>query len=112
VSAYATALGLTLLIEAPIYVFGLSYGAARRWGSALVTGLVVNLISHPLAFLAIYPVLEGPVGAVAALAVTELAVVFGEAAMLWHRGIVPAVALATSASANVASLVLGVAITR
>lgn len=108
--SYTTALGLTLVIELPVYMVALTRWAARRWQEAMVTGLVVNLISHPIAFLAVYPVLEDLVGGAAALVVTELAVVIGEAAMLSLRRVPPSVAFATSACANVASLVLGVAL--
>lgn len=111
-SDYTTALALTLVIELPVYLVGVTFGAARRWHEALVIGLGVNLISHPIAFLAMYPMLEGPAGGAAALVVTELAVVLGEAGMMWLRRIPPTVALLTSACANIASLVLGVAIIR
>jgi hypothetical protein len=110
-SDYITALTLTLVIELPVYLVGLTFPEARRWQAALVLGLGVNLISHPIAFLAVYPMLEGPAGGAAALVVTELAVVLGEAAMMWSRRIPPRVALLTGACANIASLVLGVAIT-
>ena len=111
-SDYLIALGLTLVIEAPVYVLAMTRWAARRWREALFTGVAVNLISHPIAFLAVYPVLEGPAGGAAALVVTEVLVVIGEAAMLSLRRVPSDVALVASACANIASLVLGVAITR
>lgn len=109
---YLSVLGLTLVIEGPVYVLWLTRWAIRRWQESLLTAVGVNLISHPIAFLVLYPVLEGPAGGAAALVVTEVSVVIGEAAMLSRRRVPPTVALATSACANVASLVLGVAITR
>lgn len=111
-SDYLIALGLTLVIEGPVYVVALTRWAARRRREALLTAIGVNLISHPIAFLALYPILEGPAGGAAALVVTEVSVMIGEAAMLSLRRVPPTVALATSACANMASLVLGVAITR
>ena len=111
-SDYLIALGLTLVIETPVYVVAMMRWAARRWREALLTGLGVNLISHPIAFLAVYPVLEGPAGRAAALVITEVSVVIGEAAMLSLRRVAPMVALGASACANIASLVLGVALTR
>ncbi len=111
-SGYTTALGLTLLIELPVYMVALTIRASRPWRESLFIGLGVNLISHPIAFLVLFENLERPVGGAVALVVTELAVVTGEAWMLLRRRISSGVALGTSAFANIASLVLGVAITR
>lgn len=82
-AAYATALGLTLLIEVPAYASVLRCGLKIRTARGLAAGAAVNLISHPLAFLIVMPVLDRPLGFFAALAVTEAGVWVLESALLW-----------------------------
>ena len=82
-AAYATALGLTLLIEMPAYASVLRCGLNIRTGRGLAAGAAVNLISHPVAFLIVMPALDRPLGFFAALAVTEAGVWVFESALLW-----------------------------
>jgi hypothetical protein len=82
-AAYATALGLTLLIEMPVYASVLRGGLHIRPARGLVAGAAVNLISHPLAFLIVMPALDRRLGFFAALAVTEAGVWILESALLW-----------------------------
>jgi hypothetical protein len=106
--AYLGALALTLLIEIPVYASvlrrGLGIGAPR----GLAAGAAVNLVSHPLAFLVVMPVLARPLGFFAALTVIEAGVWVLESALLWSwlRRDVDLVALA-ALLANAASLTVG-----
>lgn len=105
---YAIALALTLAIEVPVYTWLLwRVGAVAQRRGAFVAA-VVNLVSHPLAFLVAHPALRHATGETASLVVVELAVMAGEAwaaARLTRR--VPA-ALIAAAAANAASLTIGV----
>jgi hypothetical protein len=107
---YAAALALTLAIEVPLYVACLALWASRPWSSAVGIGVAVNVVTHPMAFLMAYPVLDGALGVTVALAVTELAVTLAEACMLRCWGVEPVKALWTSGLANVTSLVVGSAL--
>ena len=110
--AYALALALTIVLEVPVYTFGLTRCGGRTWRDAARTGLMVNVVSHPLAFVVAHPLLDGPIGDDAALAVVEVAVVVGEALLVFAaRRASFVVALTTSAGANAVSLVIGVALT-
>ena len=111
-SGYAGALGLTLAIEVPVYVVALRLSTPCTWRAGIVLALAVNLVSHPLAFLVVEPALRRCLGTDAALVITEVAVVLGEAAMMHVRRVPPRAALLTSACANITSLVMGVALTR
>jgi hypothetical protein len=74
------ALGLTLLVEVPVYTFALPalVGVPRRRAVAL--GVLVNLISHPLLWFVAYPGIVSATGSnLAALVVSETAVWLGEA---------------------------------
>jgi hypothetical protein len=108
------ALALTLLIEVPIYtaLLHVVIGATRR--SALIAAVVVNLISHPLAFLVIGRTLEQPIGTVATIVVVEIFVAWlGEAALLWcaYRRAFPEL-LGIAFVANATSLAIGLVIFR
>ena len=59
-AAYATALGLTLLIEMPAYASVLRCGLNISVRRGLAAGAAVNLISHPVAFLIVMPALDRP----------------------------------------------------
>ena len=105
---YLGALALTLAIETPVYAWGLATRSGTPWRRAGMTGVRVNLVSHPIAFLAAFPLLREVIGSPAALVVVEVGVVYMEAALVGRRqDAAPAVALAVSAVANVASLALG-----
>ena len=103
-----TALAWTLAIELPLYAVLLGRHPPRvsRWSGALVGGLAVNAISHPLAFLVAMPLLAGwpyPL----ALGVVEAGVLVLEWALLsaWTRD--PWRAALAAGAANVASLSFG-----
>jgi hypothetical protein len=116
VGAYLRALALTLTIEVPLYVAVLGppgaalRGPALAWGRACRYGFVVNLVSHPLAFLVAYPLLRHLVGRTVSLILVEVGVIVLEAAMLrrWLRD--EQVALIASALVNVVSLTVGMAL--
>ncbi len=112
-TAYAVALALTLLIEVPIYGAGLTRLGALPFRRAITIGVLVNLVSHPLAFLGVFPLLRHPLGDVAALIVVELAVMLGEAWGVWWLGgrarAIASTAMITAAMANTVSLALGLA---
>jgi hypothetical protein len=113
VAIYVIALGLTVAIESPIY--GLLLHAIERTPirRGIVAGAVVNLISHPIAFLALFPVLFPLVGGLSALVVVEIVAVSIEASLLWpRRGHDPLVLLGVSYLANAASLSLGLLVLR
>lgn len=109
-TAYATALVLTLAVEVPLYVVGLTcLTGLARWRGARV-GLVVNAVSHPLAFVVAWPLLRAPLGRAAALALIEVAVMLGEAWGVRRLAGDTAAALITAAVANLASLAIGLAL--
>jgi hypothetical protein len=92
VSGYVAALAVTVAVETPLYAAGLRRLAAsapappgRR--QAAVMGAVVNLASHPLAWLVLWPLAEPRLGALGALAAVEAFVAVGEwAALRWWLG--------------------------
>ena len=111
--AYLQALALTLAIELPVYVAALGLLApALGWPAlsltrALALGVLVNLVSHPLAFLVVFPLLPQLTGGTAALVVVEIGVLVLEAMIItrWLRD--GTVALVASSLANVTSLTFG-----
>lgn len=109
-TAYATALILTLAVEVPLYIGGLTHFAGLPHRRAARVGLVVNAVSHPLAFLVAWPLLRAPCGRTAALAVIEVAVMVGEAWGARRLAGDTAAALITAAAANSASLAIGLAL--
>ena len=109
--AVLEALALTLIIEVPAYAAllrsGLRISAQRGWRA----GVAVNLISHPLAFLAVMPWITPVFGFLPALAVVETGVWVLEAALLWvwlRRD--PDLLGLAGLLANLASLVVGAAL--
>ena len=111
--AYPQALVLTLAIEVPVYVAALGPlaralgGRAPSWQRAVILGALVNLLSHPLAFLVVFPLLRQLAGRTEALAVVEIAVLLLEATLIGRRLGDGTVALIASSLANVTSLTLG-----
>ena len=76
-------------------------------------GAVVNLVSHPIAFLAVFPLLLPLVGELSALVVVEIVAVSVEASLLWpRRRRDPLALLSISYLANAASLSLGLLMLR
>jgi hypothetical protein len=83
VGGYLWSLGLTLLIEAPVYAAGLAGLLGVRVLPGVVAGVTVNLITHPLSFLLIVPALQPRIGYWPALAAVEVSVWPAEALMLY-----------------------------
>ena len=76
------AFALTLAIEVPVYVAALSLvGSVRPW-RAVVLGVAVNVVSHPLLWFVLVPALRD-LGEPTAILIAELAVLVGEAAALF-----------------------------
>lgn len=102
---------ITLALEIPIYAIELR----RAYGTSLVSGsgggLAVNLISHPLAFLAIAPAIYPLLGPTGSLLTVEVIVWLGEAGLVWlWLGSRPATVAVVSLLANSASLLIGLAV--
>jgi hypothetical protein len=77
-------LGLTLVIEVPIYGALLHGLLGVRLSAALAAGVVVNLASHPLSFVAVQPATKHALGEAGSLALVELVIAWwGEAGLLW-----------------------------
>ncbi len=112
-STYLAALGWTIVIEVPIYVVVLGPLARRLgaapwpWTSATMFAVVVDVVSHPIAFLALRPALRTVLGPTAALAVVEVAVLLFEAFAVFRVRRDPFVAVIASALANLGSLSIG-----
>jgi hypothetical protein len=112
-SIYVVALGLTIAIESPIYGLLLHVIERTPIRRGIVAGVVVNLVSHPIAFLALFPVLAPLLGGLSALVVVEIVAVSIEASLLWLRGRRdPFALLVISYLANAASLSLGLLLLR
>jgi hypothetical protein len=104
---YLVALLLTLAIEVPIVVALLTRDGRPRL-TALPVAVLVNLISHPVAFLVVEPVIDGSLGDTLALVVVELAVMAGEAFGLARLGRVDGLrGVQLSAIANGTSVLVG-----
>lgn len=84
---YLESLGLTLVVEVPIYVVALWALLEVRPRSGALAGIGVNLVSHPLGFLVFQPALLGSLGYDGSLSVVELWAWVIEAALLffWLR---------------------------
>ncbi|HUC36638.1 MAG TPA: hypothetical protein VMR97_05890 [Acidimicrobiales bacterium] len=112
-SAYLLALCLTVVIEAPVYACLLRVMQSTPMPQGLAAGAGVNLVSHPIGFLVLFPLLERPMGPFPALAIVELVVVLVEAGLLFavqRREALPICGI--SYVANVASFSLGVLLLR
>lgn len=114
--AYLTALALTITIEIPLYAWVLGPGARRLGarpatiGAGALTGLVVNLVSHPLAFLVVEPIILRPLAAPLALVLVEALVLVGEFGIVLVRHRDPVVAAVSAGVANLVSLSIGLAV--
>lgn len=107
--SYPVALGATLAVEVPLYAALLPRLAPVSRSSAALVGVAVNVVSHPLLWFVLVPLVERAGGpTVVALAVAEGLVWVLEAALcrvLARAGWRPS--LEVSAVANAASLGLG-----
>ena len=106
---YATALAATVMVESAVYAIGLPRLGPASTRAAAVAGLLVNLASHPVAWLALWPVLNGTPGFV----VVETLVCIGEwAALRRWRPFDGPLLVALVLLANAASLGAGVVVDR
>jgi hypothetical protein len=78
---YPVALAVTLAVEVPVWTVLLRQVSRVGTRSAFVIGVGVNVISHPVFWFVLYPVLASGVGDWAALVLSESAVVAAETAM-------------------------------
>jgi hypothetical protein len=87
VEGYLWSLGLTLLIEVPVYAAGLAALCGVRPVPGVAAGAGVNLVTHPIGFLLVLPALQPHIGYWPALALIEILVWPAEALMLhaWLR---------------------------
>jgi len=110
---YLRALGLTLLLEVPVYALALWSLFDVRPLLGIGAGIAVNAVSHPLAFFVLFPVLADVLGSVTALTVVEVAVWLVEASLLfvWLRRKADTL-LAVSLVANGLSLSAGLLLLR
>lgn len=83
IGGYLWSLGLTLLIETPVYGAGLAGLFGVRVLPGVTAGVTVNVITHPLSFLLIVPALQPRIGYWPALALVEVSVWPAEALMLY-----------------------------
>jgi hypothetical protein len=105
---YLLSLGLTLLLEVPIYAAGLAALCGVRPLFGVAAGIAVNLISHPLGILIAVPALQPHIGYWPAVALIEILVWPLEAILLYawlRRDLGPLLAL--SFVANGVSLSVG-----
>jgi hypothetical protein len=111
---YSVALVLTLVVEVPLYSALLHALAGMRWRQGARLGLAANLVSHPLVFLVVAPLLAPTMGPVGALVCAELGAVLIEIVVVRMLRRQDLVALAgTSYVANAVSFCAGlVVITR
>lgn len=80
---YLAALGLTLLLEVPVYAVALRRALGYSTEASAVTGTVINLVSHPVAFLVVMPHIVRPLGFWPALTAVEAGVWILESSLLW-----------------------------
>ncbi len=105
---YAVALALTVSIEVPLYLALAAFQGRRIESTDVRAAVVVNLVSHPLLWFALYPLGSFAVGEAAGLLLAESVVVVGEAAGIrWLVGEDWADVLPRATVANGASLLAG-----
>lgn len=69
---YILALGLTLLVEIPLYSTGLRLILRTPPLTAARLALAANLIAHPIAYFLLFPSLAAPLGPIPAAATESL----------------------------------------
>jgi hypothetical protein len=105
---YLLALVATLAVESPVYGLLLRLVKGIPFRTGLGAGAAVNLVSHPLAFLVLFPLVYPRIGAVAALAAAEVFAVGCEALLVWiWRRDSPAQLAGISYVANALSFSIG-----
>ena len=81
--SYPAALGLTLLVEVPVYGAALPSAVGISVRRAAALGVLVNVVSHPLLWFVLFPGIESATGSnLAALVGSESVVWVGEAVAL------------------------------
>ncbi|MEI8081679.1 MAG: hypothetical protein WCI74_07530 [Actinomycetes bacterium] len=107
-ASYLAALALTMIVETPIYYLMLSRLAHVRSQQAIIAGIVVNLISHPLFTAVLVPAAEQVMSPIASVLVGEAVVCALEAGLLyaWLRRDA-AIVIAASLMANGCSFAVG-----
>jgi hypothetical protein len=106
--SYVVSLAITLFVEVPVYMAFLVALLRVRARPAARCAIVVNLVSHPLGFLVIDPLLRMFMGALPALLIVE-AWAWGVETLLvwvWLRRSLPTIA-AIAFVANAASFAVG-----
>jgi hypothetical protein len=100
-TAWLAAFGLTVAVELPVYVAGLTALRLLSWGRAVVAGLAVNVATHPVLwwFLSGHP--RRWIGAELVVCAVEALMLFGAV----RRD--PVVLLFLSVAANATSLLAG-----
>ncbi len=102
---------ITLAVEVPIYAAELRHTLGTSLASGSSGGLAVNLVSHPLAFLAIAPAIYPLIGPTGSLITVESIAWLGESGLVWlWLGRRPATIAVISLLANSASLLVGLAV--
>jgi len=106
---YLLSLGLTLVVEVPIYAVFLVGLVGVRARSAVLAGVGVNLVSHPFGFLVLDPIVRSVAGPEPALILVEVWAWAVEALILrsYLRRNMPTLA-AISLVANCASFATGI----
>lgn len=80
---YPVALATTLVVEVPVWALLLHAVVRAPWRRALVVGVAVNLVSHPLFWFVLTPALGALASEWLAFAAAEAFVVLTEAVMSW-----------------------------
>jgi hypothetical protein len=110
---YSVALMVTVALEAPLYSLMLRQLCSIPPRVGFIRGTMVNLVSHPLGFLLVAPLLLPLLGFPVALLAVEVVVVVVEALILWTRHQrEPLVLGAMSVVANGISFLAGMLIIR
>ncbi len=107
--AYVVAFCATVVLEVPLLVvLARRWLPAEPWGAVAATGLLMNALSHPLAFWMVYPLLSPVAGPIVSIAVVEGGVVLVESAILTRRHGNLATAAVLAGLVNVFSFCVGV----
>lgn len=75
---YLIALGLTMLMEVPVYWLGLHYALGRPAALSLILALAVNFATHPAVYVGVYPALATVAEPIVAVSAAETLVMLVE----------------------------------
>lgn len=106
--SYVLALVLTVAVEAPLYGVALARIGAAAARESAGAGVIVNLVSHPVAWLVAWPVLRTVLDPMPSFVVVEALVAAGEwwGLRRW-RPFDPALLAAVVLLVNAASIIAG-----